>query len=137
MSATETFILRDLVVVKKLIKYLESNYHDALIENKPMVVRITKYKSVRTVEQNKYYWSVLQQIAESGWVNARQYSSEIWHEFLKKKFIGLDDLPDGGAIGKTTTTLNTKEMADYITQVEAFAATELNITLEDKIHAEH
>ena len=67
------------------------------------VLTITRRK--RTSKQNRRYWGrgVLAQIAEQATVNGRLYSAEVWHELMKKKFIGLVELPDGSVIGKSST----------------------------------
>ena len=84
----------------------------------------------RTGLQNRRYWGrgVLAQVAEQATVGGKLYSAEVWHEFLKKKFIGVLELPDGSVIGKSSTELSTAEFSDFCSQVEAFAASELGVT---------
>lgn len=87
----------------------------------------------RTKAQNRRYWGqgVLAQIAEQAAVNGKLYSTETWHELMKRKFIGVDELPDGSVIGKSSTGLTTAEFCDFCTQVEAYAATELGVVFYD------
>ena len=87
----------------------------------------------RTTKQNKRYWSrgVLAQIAEQAVVNGRQYDAEVWHELMKKKFIGLVELPDGSVIGKSSRDLSTVEFAEFCAAVEAYAASGLGVTFYD------
>ncbi len=87
----------------------------------------------RTAKQNKRYWSrgVLAQVAQQAVVNGKQYSAETWHELFKRMFIGVEELPDGAVIGKSSTALTTAEFSDFCTQVEAYAASELGVTFYD------
>ena len=87
----------------------------------------------RTTKQNKRYWSrgVLAQIAEQAVVNGKQYDAEVWHEQFKRQFIGVEELPDGSVIGKSSTELTTVEFSEFCDKVEAFAATTLGVTFYD------
>lgn len=87
----------------------------------------------RTIKQNKRYWGkgVLAQIAEQATVNGRLFDAETWHELAKRKFIGVIELPDGSVVGKSSTKLTTVEFADFCTQVEAWASSELGVTFYD------
>ena len=70
---------------------------------------------------------MLAQIAEQAVVNGRQYDAEVWHELMKKKFIGLVELPDGSVIGQSSAKLTTAQFSEFCAQVEAFACTELSV----------
>lgn len=87
----------------------------------------------RTAKQNKRYWGrgVLAQIAEQATVNGRRFSAEVWHEFMKRKFIGVVELPDGSVVGKSSTDLTTAEFCNFCDAVEAFAASELGVVFVD------
>ena len=84
----------------------------------------------RTKPQNKRYWGkgVLAQIAAQAAPNGRLYSAETWHEQFKRMFIGVEELPSGEVIGKSSTGLSTSEFSDFCAQVEAYAASELGVT---------
>ena len=64
-------------------------------------------------------------------VNGLLYSADVWHEQFKRQFIGVDELPNGQVIGKSSTRLTTAEFCALCDQVEAFAATELGVTFYD------
>lgn len=95
------------------------------------VLTVTRLK--RTSPQNRRYWGrgVLAQIAEQAVVGGRTYSAESWHELMKRKFLGVTELPDGSVQGKSSTGLTTAEFSDFCTQVEAYACTELGVTFYD------
>lgn len=91
---------------------------------------LTVSKRKRTQPQNRRYWGkgVLAQIAEQAVVGGKQYGTDIWHEHMKRKFIGVEELPDGQVRGKSSKDLTTTEFSDFCTQVESYAATELGVT---------
>ena len=95
------------------------------------VLTITRRK--RTSKQNRRYWGngVLKQIAEQAAPNGKLYPAEIWHEQFKRQFIGVEELPDGSVIGKSSTKLTTTEFCDFCDAVEAYACTELGVTFYD------
>ena len=94
---------------------------------------LTVKRRKRTTKQNRRYWGngVLAQVAQQAVVNGKQFSAETWHELFKRKFIGMDELPDGSVVGKSSTKLTTAEFSDFCTQVEAYAAQHLGVTFYD------
>jgi len=98
---------------------------------KQLVLTISLRK--RTPKQNRRYWGkgVLAQIAAQAVVNGRLYSAESWHESFKRQFLGVDELPNGEVIGKSSTKLSTAEFCNFCEQVEAWASTELGVCFID------
>lgn len=113
----------------------------AMVTNLPldssMEVVIRPYVRKRKDEQSALYWVRLAEISEQAWLGCRQYSPEIWAEYMKAKYlpeqyeqgITLDGyekyatLPDGSrSVIGSTTKLTTRGFANYLTQVEAFGA---------------
>lgn len=86
----------------------------------------------RTLEQNARYWGrgILAQIAEKARVGGRRFSAEAWHEQFKRQFIGIDELPNGQVIGRSSAKLSVKEFSRFCDEVEAFAATELGVEFD-------
>jgi hypothetical protein len=95
------------------------------------VLTVTRRK--RTTKQNKRYWGggVLDQIAAQASVNGRLYAAETWHELMKRKFIGVIELPNGEVVGKSSTELDTAEFSVFCDQVEAWAANDFGVTFYD------
>ena len=101
-------------------------------DNNPLEIVIRPYKAKRKVEANGLYWLRLGEIADQAYAEGKQYSAYTWHEYMKRRFLPDVDtkgnqkwahLPSGDrALIMSTTTLNTSEFAEYITQVEAFGA---------------
>jgi hypothetical protein len=83
----------------------------------------------RSKGQNSRYWGdgVLAQVAQQACANGRMYSAEVWHEYFKRMFIGVYELPDGSLAGKSSTELTTRQFATFCTQVEAYAISELGV----------
>lgn len=75
--------------------------------------------------QNSKYWHVIHEIAEQLHINGKLMSPESWHEWSKRKFIGVREirLPNGEVLllGKSSTNLSVNEFADYIQELEAWA----------------
>lgn len=94
---------------------------------------LTVKRRKRTKAQNRRYWGkgVLAQVAEQAVVGGKQYSAETWHEMFKRMFIGVEELPDGQVVGKSSRSLTTSEFSDFCTQVEAYAASELGVRFYD------
>ena len=97
---------------------------------------LTVRKMKRTPAQNRRYWGqgVLAQVAAQATVNGRLYSADVWHEQFKRMFIGVEELPNGQVIGKSSTKLTTSEFCAFSDQVEAWAASELGVTFYDLQH---
>ena len=87
----------------------------------------------RTKQQNRRYWGrgVLAQIAEQATVGGRLFPAEIWHEQFKRQFIGVEELPNGEVIGKSSAGLTTAEFCEFCDEVEAWAATDLGVRFID------
>lgn len=105
---------------------------DALQGGGRWVLTICRRK--RTKAQNRRYWGggVLAQIAQQAvTADGRMYSAENWHELFKRMFIGIEELPNGEVIGKSSAALTTAEFSEFCTRVEAYACSELNVTFYD------
>lgn len=99
----------------------------------PKPYSVSAEEPARTALQNRRYWGrgVLSQIAEQASIDGKKFSAEAWHEFFKRKFIGVEELPNGQVIGKSSAKLGKKRFADFCTECEAYAATELGVFFID------
>lgn len=93
------------------------------------VTLIVRAGSPRSEAQNRRYWGkgVLHQISEQARVEGKTYAPEVWHALMKRKFLGVIELPDGSLEGKSTTNLTKAQFSEFCTQVEAWASTELGV----------
>ena len=131
MSTTammRTFVLRGDEQARGLWAFLKNNWRALADAGKPLAVQISPHKARRSLEQNKRYWAILNEISEHSWIDGKRFSTDAWHEKFKRHFIGLEDVPGGGIVGISTTTLDVGEFADYMNKVEAYAVDELGIT---------
>lgn len=123
----KTFILREQRNAQALWAFLKQNWEAMAAAGKPLQIDIGPERTQRSLQQNKRYWAVLRTISETGWIHGKQFSSEAWHEYFRRKFIGCLDLPDGNTVGMSTTKLTVEEFQTYMQEVEAFAGTELGV----------
>ena len=127
------FVLREQSNKRMLDAFLDANWHGCAVGGRPLAVTIAEYKSKRSADQNRMYWALLRQIADGAWVDGRQFDSEAWHELLRRKYIGLEEvtLPGGEQItrGISTTGLTVPEFSAYIEQIMQFAADELGLEI--------
>ena len=92
-------------------------------------VVIRQPKSLRSLQQNRYYWGVIVEILSQH----TGYEPEEVHEMLKSKFllrfarINEENIP----YTLSTTKLSTKEFKEYIEKIQMWAAEELGIILPD------
>ena len=95
-------------------------------------------KHRRSNPANARYWLLLHAIAEKVKPGGNAASADTWHLWAKSKFLGCDDvkLPSGKTltIPRSTAALDTAEFNDYMTAVEAWAATR-DVWLDDVVNA--
>lgn len=110
---------------RKVIDYVER-----LPEGMPYTVEIKLKRKQRSTDQNRLYWMWLNCImAETG-----EHKDRL-HEFFKHHFLGMEEhrafdrysVP----VLRSTASLDTKQMADYLERIRQFAAAELGIVLPD------
>jgi len=109
-----------------------------LDQDKPMQVTVEPYRPVRKKSQNDLMWSgPLKDISEQAWLDGRQFSAEVWHDFMKRNLLPDEfdselckdgyqkyDFDPGGErilIG-STTQLTVKGFAQYLEALMAFGA---------------
>jgi hypothetical protein len=96
-------------------------------KNKPINVYIAQMTETRTLTQNRYYWSLMQMIADETGDDRNQV-----HKFMKARFLPSETVELGGFkqdTEATTRELTTKGMTEYIDNIILFAEEFLNITL--------
>lgn len=120
------FVLRDAVTLEKMVSFLRGNFQAMAERGQPLMVHVTEYAMNRSVEQNRRYFRMVQNIAEDAWIGGKQYPKDVWHEFFRKRFLPLLDGPEG-TYPTSTSALSVKEFSDYMEQVAAFATTDLGV----------
>jgi hypothetical protein len=91
------------------------------IEGKRVTLKIDKEHKRRSDNENRYYWGVVIAIMSE----YTGYTTEETHEAMKWQFLrkpGEKGMPD---TVRSTTSLNTEEMEEYLERVRQFAAEKL------------
>lgn len=133
-------LLRDESVRESAIAALRNAPLDA---SKPLEFLLRDEVKARKPDQNALMWvGPLADIAQQGYVDGRTFSADVWHEHFKREFLPeeydpelckdgyrkWDYTPNGERVlVGSTTQLTVKGMAQYITQVEAYGASELGV----------
>lgn len=125
------FILREERHLQSMLAFLAGNWEACAKDGKPLAVQIQPEKVKRNLQQNRLYHAMLRQISEQAWIEGRQYGVDVWHEQMKRQFIGIIDLPGGASMGQSSTSLSVGEFAAFVTQVQAWATTELGVQFEE------
>lgn len=96
-----------------------------MTELKPSRCPVCGHVPKRSNESNKLYWAIIHQVADQLKPQGKAYTAEGWHEYLKQRFLGAEDipLPNGKVVqrARSTSSLDKLEMSAYISQVEAWA----------------
>ena len=126
------FPLRSPSVWLALVAFVKANAAACMDRGRPLRVIVTEDEKKRNTEQNKRLWGYLYKtIAEQAWVGGKQFSKEVWHEHFARMFGVCEEmiLPDGEIITrrKSTTEMSVGEFADFMTQIEVYAAQELGV----------
>ena len=108
------FVLKDQSVWKTFVAFIQANVSAMKQAGTPLRLIVTSAETKRNAEQNKRYWGfVLKTIAEQAWVEGKQYSADVWHEYFARKFGVCEDvtLPGGEVIvrRKSTTQMTVSE----------------------------
>lgn len=109
----------------------------------PFQVVISDVVKERKLSANAYYFMRVDEIAEQAFINGKQYSTEIWHEYLKKNVLDEEvELKDGtmrskwtenieGSLSVISTSVLSKTcFYNYTIKCESFGA-ELGVMFKD------
>lgn len=130
-----TFVLNSEGKLQALVALLVEHWRAHAARGEAIIVDLSTSELERTLAQNRRYFgqAVLGAIEQQAWVGGRQFDKETWHELFKRRFIGLIELPDGSVAGRSSRLLNPKKFAEFMTAVEAYAATELGVQFDTDI----
>lgn len=110
---------------ERKMRALEAIRNVAISELSPQCVRIGPYEHTRSAEQNRRYWSMLQDIAEQCAPEGKWYARELWHEHFKRSYLPHKDvtLPSGQVVAMPVSSagLTAAEFSRLIDQVMAWA----------------
>ena len=93
---------------------------DAAADGQILEIRSPK----RSLDQNRYYWAILNDISEQV-VVGKTYEPSIWHEYLRGLFLPerMVELPDGSLkmLEPSTAELRVAEFTEYVEKVIKWA----------------
>lgn len=92
------------------------------IDGKRVTVKIDKERKRRSDNQNRYYWGVVLKIVSE----FTGYTSDESHEAMKMLFLKKHSEKGYPDTVRSTTSLNTSEMEEYLENIRRFAAEKLN-----------
>ena len=115
-----------------VVAFIKANAPVFADKGEPLRLIVTAEERQRNTQQNRFYWgAVLKQIAESAWVDGKQYDKDTWHEFFARRYGVMDELtlPDGEIITrrKSTTQMSVGEFSEYLNSVQAYAGETLAV----------
>jgi hypothetical protein len=103
--------------------------------DKPLEFLVREEVKQRKPDANALMWAgPLRDLSQQAWLDGRQFSAEVWHEFCKKEFLAEEfdpelclegyrkwDIDPAGerVLVGSTTQLTVKGMSQYITQLHA------------------
>lgn len=132
---TRTLLLRNESVRNNLLSLVRNLPLD---DAYPLEVVIREQIKGRKPDANARMWAgPLKDIAEQAWIDGRQFSAEVWHEWAKREFLPEEfdpelcrenyrkwDFDPSGerVLVGSTTMLTSKGFSDHMTMLEAAGA---------------
>jgi hypothetical protein len=118
----------------KFIPFDGEAYRNYLLtlESEKVEVEVKKFRNSRSLEQNRYYWQIVAKISEH-----TGYTKDETHALLGSKFLKDHvDIQEGEemkryTVVKSSSSLKTDEMAQYIEEAKQWAAQELQLFIPD------
>ena len=101
--------------------------HLAGLEGREVMITVTKAKDKRSLDQNRYYWKCIIGILSDETGN----HPPAVHDSMREMFLKAYDEEKAQDIIRSTTSLNTEEMGEYISNIQNWAAQEYGIVLPD------
>lgn len=97
------------------------------VKNAPEGYVVEVKPKTRTLEQNSRLWALLTDVADQVTWHNRKLTQDEWKNMFTAALLGQDVIPniDGTgfvAMGRSTSSMNVKEMTDLQTLIEAFGS---------------
>lgn len=131
------FVVSGPDIAQGLWRFIKANAKAYCERKTPLRVIVTEDEQDRLDTQIAFYFGVIiKGLAEHAWVDGKQFSKEAWHEYLAQQFLPTKEvvLPSGEIIQRRQSIarghIGVKAMTAYITQVQAYAATEFGIEFD-------
>ena len=121
------------MVDSKLALTRVEQYLAGLDPEKKWIVKVERYRSRRSLAQNRLLHMWMQVVSEEYYLSHGQYHApEVWKEYFKQMFLGDDVsivLGSHVILPKKTSALNTRDMSEFLNKTEMYCAVEFEISL--------
>lgn len=86
-------------------------------------VIIEELRPTRSNQQNSRYWALMTAISQQApeHMGGEWHAPEVWHEYCKRRWLGVEAGPFGEGVPRSTARLKVGEFNDYMEQIEAWA----------------
>jgi len=109
---------------KRVVEYVKTlSWRDEDGKAKCYRVTVDEIKPTRSLDQNARYWALLTAISQQApsHMGGEWHSPEVWAEYCKRRFLGMESGPWGNGVPRSTRKLKIGEFADYMTEIESWA----------------
>lgn len=86
-------------------------------------VSIEELKPTRRTLQNARYWALLTAISQQAppHMGGEHHVPEVWHEYVVRRFAGMEAGPWGEGVRKRTRTMRVGEFSSLMEEIEVWA----------------
>lgn len=98
------------------------------LESKRVVIKIEKVKSIRSLQQNKYYWVLNKILSDEIGYDKNELHAIIKFKFLTKEMVDEQTGEIYNYVGETHK-LNKSEFSDFIAELQRWAIEKFNCYL--------
>lgn len=144
MDLKQTFVIKSFTDVMRVHGFLGQNHSEAIGDNKPLVVRVDQKQESRSTAQNKLYWLWMTEYGKAKGLDKEEASAFFKYKYLSiiynrdnvgdypETFRTMRELKESGASQYealrqfvasriSTTEATTKQMAEYLNDIEMFS----------------
>lgn len=129
----QSFVLHGLKETTDLWHLLQREARSSAAAGSPLRVTVSQREEGVQDGQTKHYWGhILKDIAAQVVVDGKRFPAPVWHEHFAMRFLPMKEVqgPYGPMQVRSSTgkgQISKRDMAEYIRQVEAHAASELGV----------
>jgi len=121
------------IICNENVRQNACNFISMINVDGDMEVVIRKHKTTRSLRQNNLLWKWLTIIRdEYALAGNKTTSTEVWLEYFGQLFLPVEDnqvMGQAVRFRKSTRKLSVAEMAEFLTKIEAYCATDMGIFL--------
>lgn len=138
MSAARLFVLSAEPFYRRAMAEIDATWLRAARDGEPLVVRITRRRATRSLEQNARMWAMLHDVAAQVVWHGQRLTAEEWKDAATAALKRQKVVPgiDGGfvVLGSSTRSMTIAQMSELIDFLAAFGA-QHNVRFADEREA--